>query len=188
MSLVYDMAFREVIGIEGGYTDNPEDNGNWTGGKKGLGDLKGTKYGISAASFPDLDIRSLTVEDVKSIYYKRFWKPLRCDEIVGPEIAVELFEQSVNVGLRVGAINLQKALIYFFREDIGEIDGVIGQRTLDACNKWCRKDPDALFRALNGYQFRWYATILENNPGQRIFSRSWLNRVQFYNRQLGIGG
>jgi hypothetical protein len=45
----FDRAFEETIGLEGGFSRNPDDNGNWTGGRRGLGELKGTKYGISAA-------------------------------------------------------------------------------------------------------------------------------------------
>lgn len=59
---------------EGGYSDNPEDHGNWTGGQKGVGELKGTKYGISAASYPQLDIRNLTMAEADAIYFRDYWQ------------------------------------------------------------------------------------------------------------------
>ena len=56
----FDKAFELLIGHEGGYTTNPKDAGNWTGGKQGVGVNKGTKYGIAANSYPSLDIKNLT--------------------------------------------------------------------------------------------------------------------------------
>lgn len=43
-------------------TDDRNDKGNWTGGRVGVGQLKGTKYGISAAAYLHLGIKSLTLE------------------------------------------------------------------------------------------------------------------------------
>lgn len=44
MSL-YDEAFKEVLGFEGGYVDDPEDKGGET------------KFGISKRSYPYVDIK-----------------------------------------------------------------------------------------------------------------------------------
>jgi lysozyme family protein len=52
-------AFELLVGHEGGFTDDPRDTGSWTGGNAGAGQLKGRKYGISAASYPNLDIKNL---------------------------------------------------------------------------------------------------------------------------------
>ena len=41
-------ALDETWGHEGGLSLDPNDRGNWTGGKKGSGELRGTKYGIAA--------------------------------------------------------------------------------------------------------------------------------------------
>ena len=68
MTTTFDTAFANVIGLEGGYTDDPRDRGNWTGGTVGQGKLRGTKYGISAAAFPTLDIANLTLDAAKAIY------------------------------------------------------------------------------------------------------------------------
>jgi hypothetical protein len=55
----FDRIFDFVVGSEGGFTDNPADPGNWTGGKIGAGECRGTKFGISAGAHPDLDIANL---------------------------------------------------------------------------------------------------------------------------------
>jgi len=56
----FDQAFALVVGIEGGFSTDQNDPGNWTSGKVCIGEFKGTKYGISAASYPHLDIPNLT--------------------------------------------------------------------------------------------------------------------------------
>ena len=52
----FDKAFDIIVGVEGGFSLDPNDPGNWTGGKRGVGELKGTRWGISAKSYPHLDI------------------------------------------------------------------------------------------------------------------------------------
>lgn len=57
MSAVLERAYAVVLGYEGGFTQDPRDPGNWTGGRIGHGQLRGTQHGISAAAYPNLDIR-----------------------------------------------------------------------------------------------------------------------------------
>lgn len=57
----------------GGWTDNPNDPGNWTGGAKGKGTLKGTRWGIAANTYPNLDIRNLTRAQADEIYIRDYW-------------------------------------------------------------------------------------------------------------------
>lgn len=57
----FDRAFANVIDAEKGLSMDPNDPGNWTGGAKGKGELNGTRYGISAMSYPKEDIARLTL-------------------------------------------------------------------------------------------------------------------------------
>lgn len=93
--------FPECLSItlqsEGGLSLERTDPGNWTGGKVGKGTLKGTKYGISAAAFPDLDIRNLTLDDVKPIYREKYWDKIGGDTLPdGFDLAT--FDYAVNSG------------------------------------------------------------------------------------------
>jgi hypothetical protein len=69
---------------EGGFTDNPIDHGNWTGGRQGLGELRGTNFGISAASYPTLDIRNLTIQQADDIYFRDYWQASGADKLAWP--------------------------------------------------------------------------------------------------------
>lgn len=76
----YDEAISRMLKHEGGFTLHRGDPGNWTGGKVGVGQLKGTKYGIAANSYPNLDIRNLTLDDAKAIYKRDYASKVAYDE------------------------------------------------------------------------------------------------------------
>jgi len=75
MSELPDVVDNLIQRVEGGFQADPDDPGNWTGGKVGEGQLVGTKYGISAAANPDIDIPNLTWERAEDLYYTRYWLP-----------------------------------------------------------------------------------------------------------------
>lgn len=120
----FESAFERLLGHEGGYGNDSRDRGNWTGGDVGKGTLKGTKYGISAASYPGEDIEGLTLERCKQIYRRDYWGPAGCDA-VPPAVKFDLFDFAVNSGARTAVKALQKA--------VGETaDGILGPLTLQA--------------------------------------------------------
>ena len=118
----FNEAFTVLIGHEGRYTDDPKDRGNWTSGKIGIGICKGTKYGISAMTYPKVDIKNLTLENAKEIYKRDFWDTIKLDQL--PEYThLDLFDMSVNCGSFVTIKTLQKT--------IGtKPDGIIGPDTI----------------------------------------------------------
>lgn len=111
----FEKAYKRTGIFEGGYTDDDDDNGNWTGGKKGLGKLIGTKFGISAPvlmqymkKVPTVqDMKNLSLVIVKDIYYKFYWNPIRGNEINDQDTAAMLYDMAVNSGVGT-AIKLAK--------------------------------------------------------------------------------
>ena len=82
---------------EGGYTNDRRDRGNWTTGVIGKGELKGTKYGISAMSYPHLDIKNLTRAEAAAIYRRDYWDQAGCHTLpAGPDLPI--FDVLVNSG------------------------------------------------------------------------------------------
>jgi lysozyme family protein len=121
----FDTAFAAVVGVEGGFTADPRDPGNWTGGKAGAGVCKGTKYGVSAASYPTTDIANLTLDDAKAIYKRDFWDRLQADRL-DADLAFQAFDAAVNCGVGAAAKWLQRA------GRVNPVDGVIGPQSLAA--------------------------------------------------------
>ena len=90
-------AFAAVIGVEGGLSLDATDSGNWTGGQVGKGALRGTKYGISAAAFPTLNIAALTLDQAQALYRAHYWQAIGADALP-PAVAVLAFDCAVNQG------------------------------------------------------------------------------------------
>lgn len=99
---LFDECFRIVVGHEGVYSENPRDRGNWTSGRIGVGELKGTKYGIAAHVYPHLNIKELSLSSAKDIYYKNYWLPAGCEELAkksGAGYALAVFDTAINSGV-----------------------------------------------------------------------------------------
>lgn len=91
----------QILKHEGGFTKNPKDPGNWTGGKVGKGKLVGTLKGIAASAHPDRDIPNLTDSEIASIYRAQYFAPAGCEAMpVGVDLAV--FDAAVNSGVSRG--------------------------------------------------------------------------------------
>lgn len=103
----FDKAFARLIDHEGGFSDNPSDPGNWTGGRPGRGELRGTKFGIASNTYPHLDIRSLTLAEAKAIYREDFWDVLLHAH---PAIKFQMFDTAVNHGRGNAIRMLQRAI------------------------------------------------------------------------------
>lgn len=120
MSAAFDRSWAIVVGIEAGYTADPKDPGNWTPD----GRLKGTKYGISAHSFPNEDIVNMTLDRAKSLAKPIYWDAMRADELPVP-LALIMFDSAFNESVRTAVKHLQTALKL-------TVDGVIGDTTMHA--------------------------------------------------------
>ncbi|MBD1559587.1 secretion activator protein [Vibrio sp. S9_S30] len=116
--------FKRVIGHEGKYQNHYDDRGNWTSGTVGKGQRKGTKYGIAAMSYPDLDIQNITLDDARAIYYRDFWLPLGGARF-HKGIMYQLFDASINHGGWRAVMFLQRAVG-------AKPDGLLGKRTCAA--------------------------------------------------------
>ena len=132
MTTAFLKAVEKTLLFEGGFSDDPEDPGNWTGGKKGVGELKGTNHGISAMMFPDEDIANVSTEKARRLYYERFWKPLNLDLVTADRAPVADLAFDINVNQGPAEQLLQGALI-LLGHDI-KLDGIVGPKTISALN------------------------------------------------------
>lgn len=191
---LFSVAFNELMQVEGVLSLDPNDRGNWTSGIIGQGKLKGTKYGISAMSYPDLNIRGLTLEEAAGIYHRDYWLPLRLGHIGSkfPTSARMLFNVGVNCGLSnavkflqttINTLNIQEAVglpvmrLSSWQQNvlrtIGgkalKVDGVMGPLTLGAL--MLIPYPDAVSVGIFGEAYKHYA------KGKLQYRAGWLNRL-----------
>lgn len=155
--------FQHVLGHEGGFQSDPRDKGNWTGGKVGAGENKGTKWGVSAAAYPNLDIRGLTKAQAQSIYARDYWGPIEGDLLpMGVDLCV--FDAAINSGVSRAAEWLQ--------EVIGApVDGDIGNETVTYL---LSKNPR---QVINDYCDR-RLEFLRGLPTWETYGKGWGNRVK----------
>jgi lysozyme family protein len=131
----FDRMFDLVTGHEGGFTDNPADPGNWTGGKVGVGACRGTMFGVSAAAYPDLDIANLTLDEAMTLYRRDYWDRIAGDQLP-TALALLAFDAAINNGTGRASRWLQQVA------QVAQ-DGVIGAKTLDAISQIVKR-PDGI--------------------------------------------
>lgn len=161
-SISFDEAFQRLIAHEGGYSTDHNDPGNWTGGKVGVGVKKGTKYGIAANTYPNLDIKNLTLNQAKEIYKKDWWDKLGGNGLHSA-ITFQLWDFAINAGKKRAIMELQQAVGV-------TADGVIGPKTISAVNS---HDLNDVLLTLTAERLKFY-TSLKTWP---TYGKGWTNRV-----------
>ena len=143
-------AFKDLIENEKGYVDNPEDPGGET------------SFGISKRSYPNVDIKNLTVEKARDIYYQDFWLPCQC-HTMPYALAFEVLDMAVNHGQPKAIMILQEAL------GVAD-DGKIGPITKHAIATLDEKD---VYLRINAYRLKFFTKL----STWKDFGRGWANRV-----------
>jgi lysozyme family protein len=158
----FDDSFAELHGEEGDLSTDPNDPGNWTGGAVGVGENRGTNFGISAAAYPTLDIAHLTLEQAKAIAKRDFWDPLHCDDLPFG-VAHALFDTAFNQGVGAAARLFQHAV------GVAE-DGIVGSGTMAAFR---RAGPRLFARRFTVARIVRYS----HTRGWELYADGWVGRA-----------
>ena len=146
----FDEAFTRLLGHEGGYTKGKNDPGGET------------NWGISKRSYPYVDIKALTKEGAKEIYFSDYWLTALCDKL--PEaVRFDVFDMAVNSGVSRSIRTLQNAVKV-------TPDGVIGPVTLAAIGAI---NSSRLLARFNGARLLFMAGL----PTWSVFGKGWAIRL-----------
>lgn len=171
-----DRLIEALIDREGGYVDHPADRGG------------PTRWGITAAVARadgyQGPIHALPRARAAAIYRRIYWLRPRFADIAAraPQLAAELFDTGVNMGVRTAVSFLQRALNALNRgardyEDVA-VDGVVGPATLAALDGFLarRGAPAAavLVKAVEALQGERYLRLAELRPANEAFVYGWL--------------
>jgi len=166
-------AIQITLGHEGGFQDDVGDPGNWTGGAQGAGELKGTKFGISAHEFPDLDIKNLTEDQAIQAYINGrppqvppYWNPLY-SKITNQIEANKIFD----LGFLFGPGTVIKYVQSLLR--LVE-DGNFGPHTLAALNA---ADVYTFLTAFKTVLVSHAIGVANARPAERKDLAGWITRV-----------
>lgn len=165
---------------EGGYANNPADNGGetyagiarnhwpkWEGWsiidniKKHFGN---TAKAININAKSDHRLNLL----ISQFYKKNFWDPLKLDLVNDQQLANSVYDFGVNSGTSRSAKYLQLSAGV-------KDDGIIGKQTLAAVNSADRK---VIYYDFNKRRETFYKSIAKGNQAQ--FLKSWLSRLKPY--------
>lgn len=116
----FDIEFNKVILAEGGYVNDPDDNGGETYlgiTRKNHPKLKmwelideiKEKYGLKGIN-TKLKSNSKILNETKKVYKNSYWDVMELDDIPSQKVAHQLFDTAVNMGVRT-AINIAQQLV-----------------------------------------------------------------------------
>ncbi len=157
----FSTAFKSLMYFEGEYSNDNIDHGGET------------KFGISKRSYPDLNIKNLTLDDAKKIYYNDYWGGYGYDQIKSIQVSSKVFNITVHAGAKQSHKILQRALRATGINGVDE-DGIFGPKTLEATNNANSK---ALLSALRSENAGFYRIIISNQPSQNKFIKGWMKRA-----------
>ena len=151
----FDDIIEVVLHHEGGYVNDPKDPGGET------------NFGIAKRSHPDVDIKNLTKDEAKDIYYEDYW----CANKV-PQMPDDLkhiyFDMCVNQGRGRAVKILQRAAN---AKGAGlKVDGGMGPKTI-AGLKGVELD------RVRAYRVKYYADLVTRKPDLEKFYFGWFRRA-----------
>lgn len=186
----FDIAVKQLLGIEGKYSNNQVDVGgetycgvsrryhpDWFGWA--IIDLK-----RSDPSFPAcLDRDEQLQLEVRLLYKQQYWNPFWGDRISNDKLAERMLNIAVNLGVTRAIKYLQRALNILNRNETlyADIldDGIYGPATHYTLEEYLRKcDIDYLLKAILIFQGAHYLRYMRRSLTQEAFARGWLNRLE----------
>lgn len=99
----FDRAFELILGHEGGFVNDPRDNGGAT--NFGVTIKTWRKWKGSPVTIADM--KALTINDIKPMYRAWFWDEAHCEELPAG-LALHVFDVAVNSGPARAIILLQR--------------------------------------------------------------------------------
>lgn len=170
----------EIIRVEGGYVNDPSDNGGET------------NYGITVKVARENgylgSMKDMPRQVAYDIYYKQYVVKPGFDKVaaIDMDIAAELVDTGVNMGTKVASEFLQRCLNAFNDgaskyPDVA-VDGIIGKASINALDAFLKQrgvlGKGVMLTALNSLQGARYIMLAESRPQNERFVFGWIsNRV-----------
>jgi lysozyme family protein len=175
--MTIDEIIEGVLKAEGGYVNNPNDRGGET------------NWGITIAVARENSyygpMSALPRETAKTIYEKQYVVAPGFDKVaaLSAEIGAELVDTGVNMGPRVAATFLQRALNVLNNMGSGYkdllVDGDVGPATLFALKTFLlwrgKRGERVMLKALNCLQGARYIELAEVRAQNEAFVFGWLD-------------
>ena len=154
MLTMFDDIIKVVLKHEGGYVNDPVDPGGET------------NFGIAKRSHPDVDIKNLTEEGAKEIYYQDYWMKNRVPQLPD-DLKHIYFDMCVNQG-RGRAVKILQQAANAKGANL-KVDGGLGPKTIGALN-------GVELERVRAYRIKYYADLVTRKPDLEKFYFGWFRR------------
>ena len=161
----FEKIFDYLLRVEGGYSNDKNDKGGKT--KFGIIEEEARDFGYKG------NMQDLTKDFAKNIYLKKYYLGNKLDKVVDDKVALSICDWAVNSG-RNGTKNAQIAINQLTNANL-DVDGIIGNKTLDALNA---VDPEKFLEIYHNLQRIYYKGKVEADSTQKKFLDGWINRVE----------
>lgn len=175
----FELACAHTLGIEGGYVDDPRDRGGAT--RWGITEAVARTDGYTGPMSALPQARAL------AIYRRLYWDRIGLDWVaaVAPQVALEVFDTGVNMGVIVAGRFLQRVLNALNRRGTDYpdlvVDGIAGPATAKALRAFIQlRGGDGLailLRYLNALQGAAYIELAEGRQANEAFVLGWGRRL-----------
>ena len=155
MLVKFDEIIEVVLHHEGGYVNDPKDPGGET------------NFGIAKRSHPDVDIKNLTKDEAKQIYYQDYWMKNRVPQV--PDNLKHIyFDMCVNQG-RSRAVKILQRAANAKGANL-KVDGGLGPKTRASLE-------NVELQRVRAYRIKYYADLVTRKPDLEKFYYGWFRRA-----------
>lgn len=185
MMTPHEFAKDFITRWEGKLSLDPVDNGNWTGGKQGVGTLVGSNYGVTPAalaSFRKVPVSAITkpvmaalsLDEAADIALANYYRAPRLDLLPWNRVSASVFDMGWGTG--------PKQAIKLLQRMVGTADdGIMGPATAGATKAMIDRYGEAFVSALWWMQRNaFYDQIIKTRPTNAKYERGWKNRSHYF--------
>lgn len=175
----FETAIQVVLAHEGLLSDNPNDPGGITDYGISLRFLRAAGIDSNMNRSDHItaaDIRALTPEKAKAIYYRYFWKKYNINKIDSLAVSTSLLDVSVLMGGEEAIDLLQVSLNQLIESKIEE-DGILGPHTLYLANTINGASSSRLNNVFKEQCKLHLLNLVKRNDKLKVFLSGWNNRI-----------
>ena len=167
---------KDLLNKEGGYCNDPDDNGGITNygiTKQALADY----FKRPLSSINDAEIKGLSRTTAETIYLRNYYVKPKI-YLLPAGLRPLMLDMAVNHGVGTAIKLLQQALAGF--DYTCAADGVIGTQTLGQATEALADHDGVFINHLVDLRSKLYFRIAKNNPDQAKFLKGWLARAESF--------
>lgn len=167
MSHDLEEALGYLLDEEGGWSNNPADNGGAT--FNGVTQATYDDWRVRVVKKSKQSVRKATSDEIKSLYDVMYWRAAGCDRLPWP-ISYITFDAAVNSGVSRG--------VRWTQAGVGVAqDGLVGPGTLAAAQKVVDQGDSKSILAIVDQRVQFLSALVKRTPSQITFLLGWWRRT-----------